>query len=73
MMWTGGAGPVVFLDRILLGRWQGLWEMWETAAAFGRRFPSPVGRRGLIAAFHRTSASIARFLMQPELISMPSR
>jgi len=25
-----------------------------------RRFPSPVGRRGFIAAFHRTSASIAR-------------
>jgi len=27
-----------------------------------RRFPSPVGRCGFIAAFHRTSASIARLL-----------
>jgi hypothetical protein len=43
----------------LLGRWRGLWEMWETR----QRFPSPVGRRGLIAAFHRTAASIARFLL----------
>src|ERR1019366_3097177 len=34
--------------------------MWETRVVVGGRFPSPVGRRGLIAAFHRTSASIAR-------------
>ena len=60
MMWTGGPGPVVFLDRILLGRWQGLWELWETR----ERFPSRVGRRGLIAAFHTTAASIARSLLR---------
>jgi hypothetical protein len=29
-------------------------------AQLHRRSPSPVGRRGFIAAFHRTSASIAR-------------
>src|ERR1019366_9049892 len=37
--------------------------MWETRVVVGGRFPSPVGRRGLIAAFHRTSASIARSLI----------
>ena|GEM_PF-5325640 len=34
-----------------------------------RRFPSPVGRRGFIAAFHRTSASIAPFLSHGEVAS----
>jgi len=38
--------------------------MWETSAVVGRRFPSPVRRRGFIAAFHRTAASIARSLVQ---------
>jgi hypothetical protein len=43
-----------------LGRWRGLWEMWETPR-FIRRFPRAVERRALLsAAFHRPSASIAR-------------
>lgn len=33
----------------------------ENVGVVGRRFPSVVGRRGFIAAFHNTSASIARF------------
>jgi hypothetical protein len=44
----------------LFSQWQGLWELWETPTGSCRRFPSRVGRRGLIAAFHRTAASIAR-------------
>lgn len=53
-------GSSVFLSIFLAAV---LWELWETAAGFCRRFPSPVGRRGFIAAFHGTAASIAWFLL----------